>query len=126
YAITAPATARLLTARRVTDGVGGAAALAAMAALDDGEHVRTSARRNTDERQEFCNQANARMLRTVDSHANFVMLNTGQPAAVMVEHFKKNDVLVAGPFEGFDRHVRVSIGTPAAMREFWRVWDLMP
>jgi hypothetical protein len=35
-------------------------------------------------------------------------------------------VLVAGPFSGFDKHVRVSIGTPSDMREFWRVWDLLP
>jgi hypothetical protein len=23
-------------------------------------------------------------------------------------------------------YVRVSLGTPAEMKEFWRVWDLMP
>jgi hypothetical protein len=38
-----------------------------MAALDDVDHVRTSVRRNADDRQEFFNQANARMLRTIDS-----------------------------------------------------------
>jgi hypothetical protein len=44
----------------------------------------------------------------------------------MVEHFRKHDVLVAGPFHPFDKYIRVSLGSPAEMREFWRVWDLLP
>ena len=100
--------------------------IAAVTALDDIDHVRTIVRRNADDRQEFANQANARMLRVVDSHANFVLLNTGRPAVELIEHFKKNGVLVAGPFQPFDKHIRVSLGSPNEMREFWRVWDLMP
>jgi hypothetical protein len=34
--------------------------------------------------------------------------------------------LVAGLFPGLETAIRVSLGTPAQMREFWRVWDLMP
>jgi histidinol-phosphate aminotransferase len=126
YAVAAAPTARLLERGRLADDVNGLAALAAIAALDDQEHVRMSARRNMDERQEFCNQANARMLRTIDSHASFVMLNTGRPAAEIIAHFRANAVLVGGPYEAFQKHVRVSVGTPAEMREFWRVWDLLP
>jgi len=33
---------------------------------------------------------------------------------------------VANPFPLFDHHVRVSFGSADAMKEFWRVWDLMP
>jgi len=126
YAVASPETAALLAGNGVPDNLNGVAALAAIAALDDTDHVRTSATRNADDRQEFCNQANARMLRTIDSHANFVMLNTWRPAVEIVEHFRKNDVLVSGPFLPFDKYVRVSLGPPADMREFWRVWDLLP
>ena len=126
YAVAAAATAPRLAEARVADAISGVAAVAAMAALDDDGHVTTSARRNNDERQEFCNQANARMLRTIDSHANFVMLNTGRPAQAIIEHFRSNAVLVGGPFPGFEKHVRVSLGTAADMHEFWRVWDLLP
>jgi histidinol-phosphate/aromatic aminotransferase/cobyric acid decarboxylase-like protein len=66
------------------------------------------------------------MLRTIDSQANFVLLNTGRDGVGLVEHFRKNGVLVAGPFQPFDKYIRVSLGTPAEMREFWRVWDLLP
>ena len=60
-----------------------------------------------------------------DSATNFVMLDTGRPAGEVVEHFRKHGILVSGPIHGFDRNIRVSLGTPADMREFWRVWDLI-
>ena len=134
YAVTSVETARRLASSRLPEAVNVVAAKAAVAALGDHEHVRLSARRNADGRQEFLNQANARMLRAIDSQTNFVMLSTGRPAVGIVEtlaveiieHFKMNNVLVSPPIPAFDKHIRVSLGTPAEMTEFWRVWDLMP
>jgi histidinol-phosphate aminotransferase len=126
YAIASSDTAARLEAAGMSNNINAVAAISAVTALDDVDHVRTIVRRNADDRQEFANQANARMLRVVDSHANFVLLNTGRPAVELIEHFKKNGVLVAGPFQPFDKHIRVSLGSPVEMREFWRVWDLMP
>ena len=60
-----------------------------------------------------------------DSVTNFVMLDTGRGAGDVVEHFRKHGILVSGGIHGFDRHIRVSLGAAAEMREFWRVWDLM-
>jgi histidinol-phosphate/aromatic aminotransferase/cobyric acid decarboxylase-like protein len=42
-----------------------------------------------------------------------------------VEHLKKNNVLVDAPIPLMDKYIRVSLGTPAEMQEFWRIWDLM-
>ena len=95
-------------------------------ALDDGDYVRASRVRNTDDRQEFFNQANARMLRWLDSQANFVMLSTnGSPEAV-IEHFAGNRIALPHPIPPLNQYIRVSLGTPTQMQEFWRVWDLMP
>lgn len=102
YAVAAPDTARELASHRLSDGVNVLAARAAAAALEDAEHVRTSVNRNTDDRQEFLNQANARMLRSIDSLTNFVMLHTGGPAVPVVEHLRKHNILVAGNIPGFD------------------------
>ena len=126
YAICAPETARLLRAAQLADSVNVGAADAALVALGDMDHVRTCVQRNTDDRQEFYNQANARMVRVIDSQTNFVMVNTGVPAAQVVEHFKRHDVLVTGPVTDFETHIRVSLGTPDEMRRFWSVWDRMP
>jgi len=127
YAIAAPRTARLLAPEGAAEeDVNVLAAAAAVAALDDVDYIRTNVQRNADDRQEFFNQANARMLKPIDSQTNFVMMNTDRPAVGIVEHFRTNGILVAGPFPLFDTHIRVSLGTPAEMGEFWRAWDLMP
>jgi hypothetical protein len=44
----------------------------------------------------------------------------------VIAHFAANRIVLAGPFPPLDQYMRVSIGTPAHMQEFWRVWDLMP
>ena len=135
YAIAAPHAASQLAACALDRNVNVAAAAAAAAALDDVEHVHKSRSLNVDDRQEFLNQANARMLRTIDSHSNFVMMGTEHPVGSIVEqlsvnsiveHFAHNNIVLARPFAPLSRYVRVSLGTTADMREFWRVWDLMP
>ena len=126
YAVASSQTAAHLEASGLTNNLNAIAAVAAVTALDDTAYVDAMARRNANDRQEFYNQANARMLRVVDSHANFVLLNTGHPADDMVAHFRKNGVLVAGPFPSFGKHIRVSMGSPEEIREFWRVFDLLP
>jgi histidinol-phosphate aminotransferase len=126
YAVAAAPTARRLASSALAESVNIVAAQAASAALDDAGHVRLSVKRNDDDRQEFFNQANARMLRAIDSRTNFVMLNTERQAGEIAGHFKTHDVLVAHSIPGFEKYIRVSLGTPAEMREFWRVWDLMP
>ncbi|HVH28802.1 MAG TPA: aminotransferase class I/II-fold pyridoxal phosphate-dependent enzyme [Vicinamibacterales bacterium] len=126
YAVAAAQTARTLDAHALSDGVSVTAARAAATALDDADYVRMSVDWNADDRQEFLNQANARMLRSIDSLTNFVMLNAGRPAGPVFDHFMKHDILLARPVPALDSYIRVSLGTSDDMREFWRVWDLMP
>jgi histidinol-phosphate aminotransferase len=125
YAIAAQATARLLAFGRFSENVNVVAAVAAAAALDDADHVRMSARRNADDRQEFFNQASARMVPCIDSQTNFVMLDTNRRAVDVAEQFKNNAVLVAPALSPMDGHIRVSLGLPGEMRAFWNVWDLL-
>ena len=126
FAIASPETAAQLVADRPPVGVNVIAARAAVAALDDTEYVQAIRTRNTDERQEFFNQANARMLRWIDSQTNFVMLDVSGLADAVVPHFAASRIVLPRPFPPLEQYVRVSIGTPAEMHEFWRVWDLMP
>jgi histidinol-phosphate aminotransferase len=126
YAVASPDMARRLSSGRLEFGVSVVSAKAAEAALDDQDYVRLAIRRNTDDRQEFMNQVNARMLRALDSHANFVMLSPMRPVDMVLDHLKKNNIFVAPPIPAMDKYIRVSLGTPAEMDEFWRVWDLLP
>jgi histidinol-phosphate aminotransferase len=126
FAITSPETAAQLTADRASAAISVIAARAAVAALGDPGYIQASRIRNADHRQEFFNQANARMLRCLDSQANFVMLAAGRSADAVVAHFAAHRIVLPAPFPLLEEYVRVSIGTPAALQEFWRVWDLMP
>jgi histidinol-phosphate aminotransferase len=126
YGIASADTVRRLARHQLGAEVNVLAARAASGALDDLEHLAVSAARNADARQEFFNQANARMLRVIDSHTNFVMLNVGRPAAPVVEHYRAHHIVLPVPFAGFETHLRVSLGTEPEMRECWRVWDLLP
>ena len=126
YAVATKPTAKRLSQFLTFDSVNGIVAAAAQAALEDQSSVQASVQKNTDDRQEFYNQCHARMLKPIDSHANFVMMDTHRPVAEVIEHFRKNKVLIGRRFPPMDRHVRVSLGTPEDMLQFWRVWDMMP
>jgi histidinol-phosphate aminotransferase len=126
YAVGAPEMLKRLESGQLRYGVSRISAKAAIAALADGDYVRTAIKRNADDRQEFMNQTNNRMLRAMDSHANFTMLNPMRPADMVFDHLKRNNILVAPLNPAMDQFIRVSFGLPDEMREFWRVMDLLP
>ena len=124
YAVAAPEVARKLAEERLPVGVNILGMQAAGVALDDTEHVRETAERNRNDRQEFMNQANDRMLQAIDSHANFVLLESGRRVDEVLEFFKKNGIILGRRIPSIEKYVRVSLGTPDEMAEFWRVWDM--
>ena len=97
-------------------------ARAAGVALDDTEGVKEFVKRNADDRQEFLNQA----LKPIVSHASFVMMNTHHPVEDVIQHFRKNNILIGRRFPAMDTCIRVSLGTPKEMRSFWQGWDISP
>jgi histidinol-phosphate aminotransferase len=126
YSVSSPRAAQELRASRLQWGVNVLGARAASAALQDREFSAEIAKRNRDDRQEFFNQSNARMLRWIDSQTNFVMLNGGLPPQQIVDHFQKNGILLGPLIPKMPKFVRCSLGTRSEMLEFWRVWDLLP
>jgi histidinol-phosphate aminotransferase len=126
YAVATPKIAKRLAVGFPGWSVSVVSARGASAALDDVEYVRLAIKRNTDDRQEFMNQVNARMLRAIDSQTNFAMVNPMRPPDEVIEHLKKNNILIGPKYPALDKYIRVSLGTPLEMQTFWRVWDLMP
>src|SRR5215469_4544769 len=88
YAVASPKMAETLRRYATIINVNGLVSAAAMAGVRDGEDLAVAAKRNADDRQEFFNQAMARMLKPIDSHANFVMMNAHRPADDVIEHFR--------------------------------------
>jgi histidinol-phosphate aminotransferase len=127
YAISSAETAKRLAERRLPMDVSVVAARAALAALGDVTHVKRIASLNANARQEFLNQVNARMLRCLDSHTNFVLMRTGDSGKDVADQLRTKGILVSAGYPAFEKHIRVSLGRPDHMQAFWRVWDdIMP
>ena len=126
YAVASPNTIQKMRRFASQDNINTVVIQAAAAALDDVEAVNDAVRRNTDDRQEFFNQALARALKPIDSHANFVMMNTFHPAEEVIQYFRKNHVLIGRSFPAMNTYIRVSLGRPEEMERFWQAWDMLP
>ena len=72
------------------------------------------------------NQTSIRMLRAINSHANFVTLDPLRLSELVLAHLKIHNILVAPVIPPMSKYIRVSLGTPDEMREFWRVMDSLP
>jgi histidinol-phosphate aminotransferase len=125
YAVASASSAEKMAREGLPFALNRAGMFAASAALADREHVDSCTNRNFNDRQEFMNQVNARMLRALDSHTNFICLNVMRPAAEISEHYTKNNFVLAPLIPSMPNYSRVSLGMPEEMREFWRVWDLL-
>ncbi len=126
YAVASPKIIRQMRKFVTEDNINAFVTQAGAAALDDVEAVNDFIRRNADARQEFFNQAMARALKPIDSHANFVMMNTFHPAEEVIQHFRKNNILIGRRFPPMDSYIRISLGRPEEMLAFWRTWDVLP
>ena len=125
YSVSSPAVAKRMSAQQVKWGMSVLTAKAALAAWNDPDAVRAGAARNATDRAEFFSQGKKRGLTMIPSETNFAMIVAGRPAPDVIAYFRKNDVWIGRPFPPLLDHVRVSLGLPAEMREFWRVWDAM-
>jgi histidinol-phosphate aminotransferase len=126
YAVSSPEVSRNLSRNRLPFGINMIGARGAAAAVDDADYVQLSAQRNMNNRQEFFNQANGRMNRWIDSHTNFVMMKGGLPPQQIIDHFQQQHISLGPVVPDMPTYVRISIGKPEEMLEFWRVWDKLP
>ncbi|HET7208843.1 MAG TPA: histidinol-phosphate transaminase [Terriglobales bacterium] len=126
YAIGSEAALERMQRFSIQDCINRSVARAGLAALDSQDAVEDSVKRTDDDRQEFFNQATERMLKPIDSHANFVFMNVLRPAETVIDHYRRHGILLGPQFPSMPNHARISLGTPEEMHEFWRVWDLLP
>jgi len=126
YAVGSPKIIQEMRRFATQDNVNAMATETAFAALDDEDGIKNFIQRNADDRQEFYNQAMARALKPIDSHANFVMMNTFHLAHDVIQHLRENNIVIGRQFPPMDTYIRISLGRPEEMRAFWHAWDLLP
>jgi len=115
-----------LRRHKLQDNLNMLAAAAGAAALDDTDGTRVAIQRNAEVRLRFHNDAVGRGLKPIPSQANFTMLETGRPVHDLIEHFRRNQILIGRPFPPMNTYARISLGTPAEMACFWQIWDTLP
>jgi histidinol-phosphate aminotransferase len=126
YGIASPELAKRINTYVTDGGISIVGLKAAIASLDDVQGMAMAVKRNADTRQEFFNQAMARMLKPIDSHTNFIMMDTQHPIEPTIEHFKKQNILIGRRFPAMNTYARISLGTTDDMKAFWRGWDTLP
>jgi histidinol-phosphate aminotransferase len=125
YAVGSGETFKRLSAFRSMECQNVAGVRAAIAGLEDQDYVRMAIQRNAADRQEFFRQAQARGLKPIESRANFIMMPASRPAQRVIDFFEKQNVIIGREFPPMDNYVRISLGKPDEMRQFWQVWNQM-
>jgi histidinol-phosphate aminotransferase len=126
YAIASPGTIEEMRKFLTRSSLNAIMAEVVGVALGDIEGVQDFVKRNRDDRQEFANSAMIRMLMPINSHTNFVMMNTQHPALEVIDHFRLHKILIGRHYSPMDNYIRVSLGSPHEMQAFWQTWDLLP
>jgi histidinol-phosphate aminotransferase len=125
YAVTSPATAKLLKQHKIEDNTNEFGLRCALASLDDTEEHEMAVMRNANDRAGFMRQAKLRNIPAIQSWTNFVMIDARRPVKEVIEDFKEHNIEIGRPFPPMDMWARISLGTPEQMTSFWAAWDKM-
>jgi histidinol-phosphate aminotransferase len=91
---------------------------AAIASIDDPQHIADERARNTEVRAFTVNALKQMGARPADSQGNFLFANVGMPAKDFRDACAKQGVMVGRDFPPFEKtHCRISIGTMAEMQK---------
>ncbi|KYF57819.1 histidinol-phosphate aminotransferase [Sorangium cellulosum] len=102
---------------RAPFNVGAIAQAAALAALDDAEHVERSRALNRRERDRLTRELTALGLSVAPSQANFVFVDVGRPARPVYDALLRRGVIVR-PFGNLPTGLRVTVGTERENQRF--------
>jgi len=120
YGLSHPALADLLNRVRMPFNVSIPAQAAAMAALQDSDHIQASVQLNAEEMQRLGERLRRMGLSWLPSAGNFLCLKVGSRAAEIYEVLLRQGVIVRpiGGGYGLGEFLRVSIGLPAENDRF--------
>jgi histidinol-phosphate aminotransferase len=117
YAVAPPRLVDYMNRVRAPFNVSTIGQVAALAALDDTEHVVRSRRENASERARLTRALGALGVRVTPSQANFVYFDAGRPARPIYEALLRKGVIVR-PFGALPTSIRVTVGTPPENERF--------
>jgi histidinol-phosphate aminotransferase len=110
YAVAPRAIIDYMNRVRAPFNVSAVAQAAALAALDDQDHLETSRRLNLQERKRLSETLIARGLAVAPSQANFFLVDVKRPARAVYDALLRQGVIVR-PFASLPTSLRVTVGT---------------
>jgi histidinol-phosphate aminotransferase len=117
YAVGQPRTMEAFSRWAITFNQNSLAVAAAVASLGDAAHIEKERARNTEARAFTTRLFTDLGYRVMDSHTNFVFVETGRSAKEFKEACAKRGILVGREFPPLEKtHARVSIGTIKEMQ----------
>ncbi len=119
YALTLPAIAQAVEMITEPFNVNMLAQVAALAAIDDSEHVELSQKVNSDGKKYLYNELEKMGIEYVPTEANFIFLDTGKNSQEVFQAMLRLGVIVrTGDIFGHPNFIRVTIGTQAENERF--------
>jgi histidinol-phosphate aminotransferase len=118
YCIAQPSIIEQLRRHQSAHTVSVLALVAAMASLDDADHVTTSRRSILRTRASVSTELESMGFKSIPSHANFLMVDMQRPVGPLIQAMKERKVQVGRVFPTLPNHMRVTIGQEAEMRAF--------
>lgn len=118
YCVAQPETIQRLRPHQVWDSVNIMALAAAIASLDDTDHLTRGRRLNSETKKFVTGELEAMRYRHIPSQANFIMIDVRRPVRPVIDALNQRGVQVGRPFPTLPNHLRVTIGKQAEMETF--------
>jgi histidinol-phosphate aminotransferase len=123
YAIGMPETMKNLAQLKMPYNISVFGVAAAIASLDDPQHIADESRRNTEVRAFTVKALQDMGAKPADSQGNFIFVDIGRPAKDFRDACAKSGVMVGRDFPPFEKtHCRISIGTMDEMKKATEVF----
>jgi histidinol-phosphate aminotransferase len=117
YAVARPETLKRLEGWRLGNGVNILGMRAALAALEDGEHVEKGRAANREGRELLRRFFEDRGFKVAESHTNFVLADVRRESSSFQKDCLALGIAVGRPFPPLNSWTRVSVGTPDENRQ---------
>jgi histidinol-phosphate aminotransferase len=112
YAVSCPGVVSAMNKLRTPFNTSGVSQAAALAALDDAEHVKRSIETNARERARLLAEFQKLGLRAVRSHTNFIFIDVGPSASALQDELLREGVIVRPlGWMGLPQAMRITVGT---------------
>jgi histidinol-phosphate aminotransferase len=118
YAVGPAETIAALAEHRLWSNTNAAVLRAALASLEDAEHVARQRALLNGARRRLAAELEKDGRRVLPSEANFLMVHLGRDVGPVIESFRERRILVGRRFAAMPEWLRVSIGTPREMEAF--------